>query len=174
MDPEETPRGGGKLRGCRTPTLVLSCLPVGECDGIPASQAWEGERRALPEAPVVRAPDPSAFASRGPGALTLQTPDSSARSAAGQLGEPTAPATILPSPALPLAPPLLLAVSPAAPSTPRAHGNAPLGSRVFPAAGSSPSTTAEISDLLPPPLCTHCAGSSAGGAEAGHPRGTSS
>ena len=56
VDPEETPRGGGKLRGCRTPTPVLSCLPVGECDGLPASQAWEGERRALPEAALWSAP----------------------------------------------------------------------------------------------------------------------
>lgn len=91
--PRRDPQRRGQTSRCLTPTPVLSCLPVGECDGIPASHLGGREKGAPGGCPVVCCPDPSAFASRGPGALTPQTPDTSARPAVGQLGAPTAPAT---------------------------------------------------------------------------------
>lgn len=175
--PSRGPRGDPQRRRqtsrCRTPTPVLSCLSVGECDGIPASPR-EGERRALPAAALRSAPPT-------PQPLPPAAPAHSPRRPLTPRRGPLSASSERPRPLLPSCRLQLCRWHPhcclqSNPQPPRARGlmGTPLWVLASSLLRAPVPAPRPISDLHPPRLGTHAAGSRAGGAGAGRPRGTSS
>lgn len=165
--PRGDPQRRRQIRGVPHPTPVLSCPSVGECDGIPAPRGRE--RRALPaaaprSAPPTPQPLPPAAPAHSPRRpLTPRRgPLSASRSAHGPCYHPAVSS-------------LPLAISIAACSltrSPRARGPCPSGLSRLPCCGLQSQHHGRFLTFIPLPLGTHAAGSRAGGAGAGRPRGT--